>query len=96
MGLFDNVLVKHPDYPELDDNYQTKDFECRYLNLYIITEAGRLVFQPGGFREDMEPVDQNFHGILNFYTIGEDDEWLEYNAKFTDGQLVSIRVVSGK
>lgn len=36
-------------------------------------------------------VDLNFHGILNFYgTAKPSGEWFEYNAKFTDGTLVSI------
>lgn len=38
-----------------------------------------------------EPTDTNFHGILNFY--GGDGGWREFNAKFTDGQLVSIEQV---
>lgn len=39
--------------------------------------------------------DTNFHGVLNFYGCAGDRkdgtwEWHEYNAKFTDGKLVSI------
>lgn len=39
--------------------------------------------------------DMNFHGMLNFYgSSGSRDagnwQWHEYNAKFTDGNLVSI------
>ena len=37
-------------------------------------------------------VDLNYHGFLNFYG-GEGDEWREFNAKFTDGQLVEIKQV---
>lgn len=37
--------------------------------------------------------DVNFHGILNFYGGGGTDEWHEYNAKFTDGTLVSIEIL---
>lgn len=33
--------------------------------------------------------DTNFHGLLNFYASAG-GVWHEYNAKFTDGQLVSI------
>jgi hypothetical protein len=36
--------------------------------------------------------DTNYHGWLNFYG-GSADEWHEYNAKFTDGQLVEIKIV---
>lgn len=42
--------------------------------------------------------DTNFHGMLNFYThegsMGDGTwKWHEYNAKFTDGQLVEITQV---
>ena len=37
-------------------------------------------------------VDLNFHGVLNFYD-GWKDEWVEFNAKFTDGVVVSIERV---
>ncbi len=44
---------------------------------------------------DEKSVDMNHHGFFNFYTIGPkpDEEWFEYNAKFTDGNLVSIERV---
>lgn len=34
--------------------------------------------------------DLEFHGILRFYASTDDDQWFEYNAKFTDGKLVSF------
>lgn len=40
--------------------------------------------------------DANFHGIVNFYGTERDGEkyiWHEYNAKFTDGGLISIECV---
>jgi len=40
--------------------------------------------------------DMNYHGVLNFYGSTSHDwhgEWVEYDAKFTDGQLVSIERV---
>lgn len=44
---------------------------------------------------DEADVDMNFHGCFNFYTyVGDpnrdDGKWFEYQAKFTDGNLVSI------
>ena len=86
MGMFDDV---HVDYPLPDCSYtefQTKDLECT-LEQYTISADGKLL---------SNGVDIAFHGILNFYTYdkspGERDvaEWYEYDAKFTDGQLVSI------
>ena len=43
-------------------------------------------------------VDRNFHGWLNFYTIDEtlsedDQDLIEFNAKFTDGYLVEVENV---
>lgn len=42
--------------------------------------------------EEWRPLilrDRPFHGIMEFYTR-EKDIWYEYEAKFTDGQLVEI------
>jgi len=36
-------------------------------------------------------VDTNYHGDLEFYTSGKDNEWFQYTARFTDGQLTSIK-----
>jgi hypothetical protein len=49
----------------------------------------------GSVKIHTDSADAEFHGILNFYgTEGEHGEpsyrWHEYNAKFTDGQLVGI------
>lgn len=44
--------------------------------------------------ERWEPV--AFHGWLNFYDFDQDDNWHEYNAKFTDGRLVEIVQVGEK
>lgn len=39
-------------------------------------------------------IDTNYHGVFNFYSnLGEEytpENWYEYTAKFTDGQLVSV------
>ena len=53
----------------------------------------------GSVRYITSEHDANFHGLVNFYTGTGDREsgtwqWREYNAKFTDGKLVSIEQVS--
>jgi hypothetical protein len=100
MGMFDDVVCEMP----LPDNkpgnrFQTKDFDEPYLEKYTITTDGRLLRddpwwkRPKGKRS--APVDMNFHGVLNFYDFNfETKEWREFNAKFTDGKLVSIEVVT--
>lgn len=97
MGMFDDVICEVP----LPDgkpgkHFQTKDFECPYLEKYTITAEGRLIhnrplydIDPPGTQSG--PIDLNFHGILNFYDYDQaTGEWREFNAKFTDGKLVSI------
>lgn len=82
-------------------NFQTKDFACE-MDKYLI-EDGRLLrrewhWEPPYPSEDRKSVedpnrDINFHGFVNFYTNNDGGEWEEYNAKFTDGQLVSAQRV---
>lgn len=97
MGLFDYVRCDAPlpdGKPTPPDLFQTKDFDFPYMERYVITEAGRLVklkVTYGGpeWMSTPEDKDLNWHGYLNFYG-GEVNEWREFNAKFTDGQLVEI------
>lgn len=101
MGMFDDVICEAP----LPDGWegkclQTKDLDC-LLCIYTITKGGRLIRTSPAWYEDSDKTviseDTNFHGILNFY--GHEDlpdkqlVWHEYNAKFTDGNLVSITKV---
>jgi len=44
----------------------------------------------GSVRRVHKYEDASFHGIVNFYGTDTDENWHEYNAKFTDGQLVQI------
>ena len=57
----------------------------------------------GSIRRIMSLHDAHFHGVVNFYGSegdpnnrgpGTDYRWHEYNAKFTDGQLVSIEIAT--
>lgn len=38
-------------------------------------------------------VDTNYNGEINFYTITENDEWLEFNVIFYNGALKEIKRV---
>jgi hypothetical protein len=86
MGLFDDVRCAVP-LPDgfTGRDFQTKDFEDPYMDKYVITSEGRLVRRDGD-----KTTDLNFHGYLNFYDWSKEDGRHGYNAKFTDGQLVSI------
>ncbi|MDI3563577.1 hypothetical protein [Bradyrhizobium sp. Arg816] len=94
MGMFDYVKCELPLPDGWKGELQTKDFEDPYLETYTIRADGRLIRRRPKY--DIDPpgtaygeIDTNFHGILNFYGL-EDGEWHEYDAKFTDGQLVEI------
>ena len=96
MGLFDDVECRMP-LPDgcKHKHFQTKDFPDPYMDKYIITEEGRLVERPWikGKRTEAT-VDLDFHGMLNFYHYDTDTkEVFRYQAKFTDGQLVEIKII---
>ena len=38
-----------------------------------------------------EDIDMNYNGQLNFYTIGEHNEWLEFDALFEEGVIKEIK-----
>ena len=96
MGMFDDVVCEVP----LPDgkpgkHFQTKDFEAPYLEKYTITADGRLFRDKPWWErkkdDPPDPSDMNYHGTLNFYDYNtETKDWREFNAKFTDGQLVAI------
>ena len=94
MGLFDDVRCDVPLPDGLQGGrwgqFQTKTFPEPYMEKYTITASGRLLHQAS---LTQEAVDTNFHGILNFYGGDTESDWHEYNAKFTDGQLVKIEQV---
>ena len=89
MGMFDhvNVEVDLPDDVDNDLHFQTKAFHC-YMDVITITKDGRLIV-PDCFNDDRER-DANFHGEFNFYTHTPDKEWIEFKAKFIEGDLVEI------
>ena len=103
MGLFDyvNCAAPLPDgKPTPRDKFQTKDFDCPYMEDYVITASGRLmklkvIYNGLAGMSTPEDVDLNWHGFLNFYYIDK-EEWREFNAKFTDGQLVEIIQIKGR
>lgn len=47
----------------------------------------------GMLRSIKSKHDANFHGVMRFYGGGLENDWHEYRAKFTDGQLVEIVAV---
>ena len=95
MGLYDNVYCDMPLPDGYEGYFQTKSLQDPYLRAFLITKEGRL-HQLSQKDACEETHDLDFHGILNFYDYNDDNEWHEYNAKFTDGQCVEIKVVCGE
>ena len=53
--------------------------------------AEGLLGLQGSMRKTNERMEEvsDFHGLVNFYTF-IDEEWYEFNAKYTDGKLKEI------
>jgi hypothetical protein len=100
MGMFNYVLYKGKEY-------QSKDFEClmttyKIENDRLYEEKGHLELIPEDRRSHPWHIsqwihegweDMNYHGWLNFYDYDTDTNIsTDYNAKFTDGELVSVNV----
>ena len=96
MGMFDYVVCERPLPDGFTDAFlQSKTFPDPYLHRYTITRDGRLLRRAFYTHEI---TDTHFNGVLNFYGGNHraDGTWdgHEYNATFTDGQLVSIEQVA--
>lgn len=64
--------------------WQTKSLENNF-ETYTITKEGELL------NEKKEKID--FHGIIYFYRV-DNNNFIKYKAKFTDGKLMSVENVS--
>lgn len=89
MGLFDEIRCELP----LPDGwnpgekwFQTKSFPDPLMQRYIISSRGRLIDSQGN---DLEP-----DGYIAFYAQGDERDWREYRARFRDGDLSEITVVT--
>jgi hypothetical protein len=94
--MFDDLNIakeiKIPGFPKNQNrDFQTKDLECQ-CHRFEVSPEGRLTLTINRKAGTRISVDQNFHGMLNFYAL-LGDRWFEYNAKFTDGKLVSVKRV---
>lgn len=82
MGLFDTIRCGLP-LPDActETEFQTKSLGCG-LYTYSLTSAGRLL--------DPQGQDTGIHGILRMYNRDAAGGWREYEAKFTEGQLMQL------
>lgn len=93
MGMFDDLRCEVPIPDGFAGPFQTKDFGCM-LKTHVISASGRMMIDPGfTFDDPAERIDANYHGFVRFYGHDPAGKWHEYQAKFTDGQLVGIEVV---
>ena len=97
MGMFDDVTCEMPLPDGFDGGgFQTRDLGCE-LASYRITKSGGLVCEKDGMFTVTAGTLDDYHGILNFYTIEVDPNdgtsvWHEYSAKFADGKCAEITV----
>lgn len=86
MGMFDTIACEHP----LPDDCAARDFQTKSLGctlaVFRLVAAGRLL--------DANGRDTGVHGVLRMYTGDAAGRWWEYEAKFTDGQLVHLLPVA--
>jgi hypothetical protein len=82
MGLFDTIRCEHP-LPDActASEFQTKSLGCG-LDTYRLMASGRLL--------DAQGADTGMHGVLRMVTSDRAGCWWEYEAKFTNGQLVHL------
>jgi hypothetical protein len=104
---FDGPLQTKDFACELGEHVITKDGRLMLAALDRVEEVpkeerpypdaapGTLQSFCGIIRSFWKHEDANFHGIMRFYGL-ECGRWHEYNAKFTDGQLVDIVQVSDR
>jgi hypothetical protein len=98
MGLFDEVRSEYrlPDPDHQDLVFQTKDLE-NLLDRYVITKHGRLVRKKNGglFHKTRRDVVCPIHQDLRIYTsvevAPEEEEWVEYVFRFTEGRVTRVR-----
>ena len=102
--VYKSIELPEFDGDHSEITWQTKDFG-RTLTDFEIRADGRLymadpTYETSETDEDefrpfnTEKVDEKwfdieYHGIFRFYK-SFDDEWVEFEAKFTDGELVQI------
>ena len=98
MGLFDEVRSEYPlpDPAHQKLLFQTKDLGS-LMDRYVITKHGRLVRKKNGglFHKTRRDVVCPIHQDLRIYTsvevAPEEEEWVEYIFRFTEGRVTKVR-----
>jgi hypothetical protein len=83
--------------------FQSKDLHCM-MDSYLISTSGRLIYRELSWSDkrsmELSPYkDVDFHGFLNFYTTYKNDDTIhiiDFIAKFTDGNIVTIDYIVNK
>jgi len=75
-------IYEYYEVPEEDrPHYGTPEWDDKPLTKLIGSMGSK-------FLEDKKI---NHHGIINIYTIAKNNEWWEYEIKFTDGKIVDVK-----
>ena len=82
MGMFDTIVCEHP-LPDACParEFQTQSLSC-VLDAFRLTAAGRLIDGRGN--------DTSIHGVLRMVASDRAERGWEYEAKFSDGQLMHL------
>lgn len=98
MGMFDHATCElpMPDGREMvKDSFQTKSlWNC--MDLFTITESGRLVFHKRQYSTrrmpvHVEDIDLEYHGDIEIHGSSVDGAYLRYAVRFTHGTVEWIR-----
>lgn len=90
MGLYDTLeLPVAVPLPDFDGDPSAHEWQTKSIGRPLMQFAGSVRTIHEGWTE------RRFHGVIGFYS-STDDDFLEYEAKFTDGRLVAVRTTGGE
>lgn len=113
MGMFDYLRCQYP-LPVEGANaleFQTKDTDAQYLDLYELREDGTLWHEAYDLRtEDDESAPLGIYqyrdnprweqepitGEIRFYTSRGNGAWIEFSAYFAEGKMRELHVIADK
>jgi hypothetical protein len=97
MGFYDEMRCEYPlpNPAHQDLRFQTKDLEPM-MDEYVITRRGRLVRKKTGWLEPRRcnvvcPIHQDLRIYTSVEVAPEEEEWVEYVFRFTEGRVTRVR-----
>jgi len=100
--MYDNLRVKYPLPVTQHGDYQTKDTQAQFCDLYELREDGTLwreCYDGTGLGDDRTNVrwePELMRGNLVFYDSIGTDGWIEYSALMDNGKLIDLKLIEHK